>query len=720
MGSKSAAALRGTRGRVGLGVVGVMLIGGTLQAQEETGSGLEEVVVTAQKRESTEQKTAIALTVLGNEVLERNGVGDLKDMAVLAPGVNFSNASANVIVAVRGVSSRDTTEIGDPAVSVSTDGFYIQRPIGLADALYDLERVEVLRGPQGTLYGRNATGGAINFITAKPENEFKAKAALTYGNYDLLVAEGMVNMPISDTFQARVAVYSRDRDGFRENEGPRPGDDAKTRSGRVHLRWTPSDNFLALLSAQYTDVGGVGPTMFGYRPPGALDVNYRPPLDPDGTPHGAPYQFIDAKTTTVQLNLEYSLAFADIVYMGGYRKLDYQQRRDLDGLPDSSTYFTPSEKPVDWSHELRLVSNGDGPWQWQMGGYYFDEQNDLLSYFQSYAPSVTNPPLNMFTFFYDVVARSKAVFGQAYYDLTDTLELSAGVRYSKDFKSRKGYANTGAGDVPTDVKGEGSKTTYHVGLDWQVRPSNLLYIKYDTGYKAGGFGEIFQTDGTTVPYTYDPEEIAAIEIGSKNRFFDNNLQLNVAAFYYDYKDQQVTVIVNGLAQVLNAGKSETFGLEVEGSLKLGGGRLDAAIALLDSEFKDFCTLVTATGTCDSDFDYSGNVPPQAPKTQVTLGYEHAFPAFGGVLVPRIQGRYESAVYHGIENLRYQRQDSYTKGDAMLTYTPESGSWSVQAFVRNFTDETTFTSGSYSGLWNSQTYALADPRTYGMRVSFNFQ
>lgn len=720
MGSKLGTAVQMTRGQMGLGVMGVMLVGSPLYAQDANGLGLEEIVVTAQKRESTEQKTAIAMTVLGADTLERNGVGNLKDMVNLAPSVNFSNNSANVIIAVRGVSSRDTTEIGDPAVSVSTDGFYIQRPIGLADSLYDLERVEVLRGPQGTLYGRNATGGAINFITAKPEKEFKAKAGLTYGSYNLMIVEGMVNVPISDTLQARVAAYSRDQDGYRENEGPRPGDDAEARSGRVHLQWTPIDNFKALLSAQYTDTGGVGPTMYGYRPPGALNNNFLPDFDADGTPHGTPYQFIDTQTTTVQLNLEYSLSFADIIYLGGYRELEYKQRRDLDGLTDSSAYFAPSENPVDWSHELRLVSNGDGPFQWQVGGYYFDEHNELLTYFQSYAPTVVNPPLNRFTFFYDVVARSKAAFGQVSYDLTDTVELSAGVRYSEDFKSRTGFANTGAGNVPTDVEGEGNQTTYHVGLDWQVAPANLLYIKYDTGYKAGGFGEVLQANSTTVPYTYDPEEISAIEIGSKNRFFGNSLQLNVSAFYYDYKDQQVSVNVNGLAQVLNAGKSETFGLEVEGSLQVGaGGRLDAAIALLDSEFKDFCTRITATGACAAGFDFSGNVPPQAPETQVTLGYEHAFTVFGGSLVPRLQGRYESEVFHGIENFGRQRQESYAKGDAMLTYTPDSAVWSVQGFVRNFTDETTITSAAYSGLWNSQTYALADPRTYGLRLSVNF-
>jgi iron complex outermembrane receptor protein len=718
MNSKLTAAVLATLGQASLGMLMVIGTAATAAAADSTGlEGLEEVVVTAQKRESTEQKTAVAMTILGSETLERNGVGNLRDMIALAPSVNYSQNSANVIIAVRGVSSRDTTEIGDPAVSISTDGFYVQRPIGFAESIYDLERVEVLRGPQGTLYGRNATGGAINFITAKPEKEFSARTSLTLGNYNLVTAEGMVNLPISDQLQARVAVYSRQQDGFRTNEDPAPaGDDADAKSIRVHLAYQPTDNFKALLSLQYTDIGGVGPTVYGVRPVGALNNDVLPPIDSDGSPHGLPAQYIDATTKTAQLTLDYNLGFADIVYLGGYRKLDYTQRRDLDGLLDSSAYFNPSETPADWSHELRLVSNGDGPFEWQVGGYFFDEQNELLTYFQSYA--VPNPPLNRFVFSYDVVARSKAAFGQASYKVTDDVKLTAGVRYSDDFKSRKGFSNTGGGDVPTNVEGSGTKTTYHLGADWQVTDANMLYVKYDTGYKAGGFGEVI-TGGASVPYTYAPETIKAIEAGAKNRFLDNRAQVNVSVFHYDYEDQQVSVTTNGLAQILNAGKSELYGLELEGSLQVGqGGRLDAAVAYLEAEFKDFCTR-KVNGVCAAGADFSGNAPPQAPQRQFSLGYEHAFSAFGGTLTPRVQGRYESESYFGIENFERQRQEGYTKADAMLTFAPDSNRWNVQGYVRNIGDETVLTTATYSGLWNAITFGLADPRTYGARFTVNW-
>ena len=204
---------------------------------------IQEVVVTAQKRSTTAQKTAAAVTVFDAKTLEKNGVQTLQDLTKLAPGVSLGQNSASVIVTVRGVSSRDTSEIGDPAVSISTDGFSIQRPTGLSGSVYDLERVEVLRGPQGTLYGRSATGGAINFITAKPGKEFDGKVAVGVGNYGLITTEGMLNVPLNDDWAMRAAFQSTRHDGYRKGEAPgRAGDDDDSQSvSYTHLTLPTSD-----------------------------------------------------------------------------------------------------------------------------------------------------------------------------------------------------------------------------------------------------------------------------------------------------------------------------------------------------------------------------------------------------------------------------------------------------------------------------------------------
>jgi outer membrane receptor protein involved in Fe transport len=208
---------------------------------------LSDVIVTAERREASAQRTPIAMSVLSPDTLQRNGVSALSDLARIAPSVNFSFVRSNAVITIRGVSSRDTTEIGDPAVATSIDGFFYQRTIGLNDSVFDLERVEVLRGPQGTLYGRNATGGAINFITAKPKPEFGASVRGGFGNYNSINTEGMVNVPVTNWLAIRASFATRSHDGYRNNAPGPNGDDAAAKAARIHLLFTPTDRLRVLL-----------------------------------------------------------------------------------------------------------------------------------------------------------------------------------------------------------------------------------------------------------------------------------------------------------------------------------------------------------------------------------------------------------------------------------------------------------------------------------------
>jgi iron complex outermembrane receptor protein len=218
---------------------------------------LAEVVVTAEKKTSSEEKTPIAMTVLSSDVLQSNAVGNLQNLSSIAPSVSFSQANAATVITIRGVSSRDTTETGDPAVAVNIDGFYFQRAIGFGDSLFDLQRVEVLRGPQATLYGRNATGGAINLVTAKPGKEFEANASVGFGNFDSITTQGALNLPLSDRVQMRVAYFTRSHDGYRDNAPARDGDDEDAKAARLHLMVEPTDSLTLLLTAELTKLGGV-------------------------------------------------------------------------------------------------------------------------------------------------------------------------------------------------------------------------------------------------------------------------------------------------------------------------------------------------------------------------------------------------------------------------------------------------------------------------------
>lgn len=677
-----------------------------------------DIVVTAEKRESTLQRTPIAMSVFTPDTLSSNGVNSIADLSRIAPSVNLAQNSVNTIITIRGVSSRDTTEIGDPAVSISSDGFYFQHPFGLNESIYDLERVEVLRGPQGTLYGRNATGGAVNFITAKPGKDFDASLSAGYGNYNAYTADGFINVPLGETLSARGSFFFRKHDGYRTNNyaGGKDGDDANAKSARLQLKFDPTDRLSILLKGEYTDVGGVGPTFYGVPLTGAVDYDMEAPKVRQGSALGQPRQSIDMKSKLVELTANYDFGFAGLTYIGGWRSQKYSQVRDLDGLLKSDAYFIPSEDAEDWQHELRLTSSGNGPFQWQLGAFYFRNKNNLATYFSTYADPAYPDGYARFSFIYPkVVAKSKAVFGQASYEIVPNLKAEAGVRYSKDEKFREGYSDTSGAaelELPANQRttvgsASSDKWTYHLAMNWQATPSNLLYVKRDTGYKAGGFSDL----GTLGVLQYGPENITAYEIGSKNRFGRGVFELNLSAYYYDYKDQQISQFRDGFTAVFNAGKSEVYGFEIESVVRPSPrDQLDVYLGYTHARFKDFIV-----GTQQ----YAGNRPPNSPTYQVSVGYQHDFPIGDGKLTLRGQSRLEDDYYLAFTNYGFEKQDSFTKTDFMLTYTAPQDRWSAQAYVRNIENETILTSASVSGLFGAYTFQYGDPRTYGARLTFNF-
>lgn len=680
-------------------------------SDEAAVGSLEEVIVTAEKRSASEQKTPISMTVFSQEALQSNGVGSLDDLTSIAPSVSFGRASNASIVTIRGVSSRDTTEIGDPAVAVSIDGAYFQRAIGMSDATFDLERVEVLRGPQGTLYGRNATGGAINFITAKPTQEFGGYASVTLGNYDLVSTEAALNLPLADRAQLRASFFTRSHDGYRNNAPGSNGDDADSKAARVHLMLEPTDQLTALLTLEWVKLGGVGPAVYGTPltfDEGGNVLHTRQPLPPNAEtwPLSSPPNRLDSTTKSLRWKIDYDFGGADLTYIGSYRRLDYQALYDLDGTDLVGAYFLPKEQPRTWSHEVRLASKDDTRFAWQIGGISFEEKNNLYTLFQTY--DVANPPQTLYIFSYpDIAAKSVAGFGQASYAVTDEVKIEAGLRYSKDDKHRRGLFDYGPGVQIQDAASSSNKTTYHAGINWQRTPSNLLYAKYDTGYKAGGFTDVAP---------YDPETITAYEIGTKNRFLGNTVQLNAAAFYYDYTDQQISQFIDGRTLVRNAGSSEIYGLELEGSALLGNAdRLDGYIGYLHAEFTDFALSVGS-----QNVQLAGNHPPQSPSLTANLGYQHEFAMpNGATLTARIQTNYTSKSYLTFFNYPNDRQDSYTRSDLIFTYTPEGGQWLIEAFGRNLENEQVLTQAQENGLWGMYNYQFMAPRTYGVRFKVNW-
>jgi len=685
--------------------------------QTESAAGLEEVVVTAQKRKEDAQSTPIAMSVYTAAALAAAGVDNMQTLSAVAPDVNFAVIQGESVITIRGISSRDTTEIGDPDIPINTDGLYLNRPYSLDATMYDVDRVEVLRGPQGTLYGRNSIGGAINIVDAKPQKDFEANTSLEYGNYSDIKITGMINLPLSDTLQTRVAFLSSSHDGYRHNAPQPDGDDEDAKSVRLEVAFQPFETFQGLLTAQYTRLRGMGDVSqnipYIYEANGQL--NHALPAGINAFTFPLYTQnFLDLSESTQRWDFRYDVGGIELADIGGYDETQWHHEDDQSN--QGSYYgFQQNEYPKTLSNEFRITSTASDPLAWQLGAFYFLENSHLLS--GNYNPQSDGSYLRQFSFIYKTQAKSIAGFGQASYNFTDALKLTAGVRYTHDEKSRSGEIDIPLSaappvtylSIPQLGSTSSSKTTEHVGLDYKVTDSNLLYAKYDTGYKAGGFTDLNQ---------YGPETITAYEVGSKNRFLDNSLQVNLAAFYDDYKNQQVSEIVgdgpnSGGTIILNAGASRIYGAEAEVIDQVPVlGKVNVAIDYLHARFTDFLVL-NAAGT--ANVQLAGNSPPQAPTWSIGLGLEHKWALPAGTLTGRIQSKIQTAQYFSYYDYADTRQGAYTMSDAYLEFAPGQGKWQITAFVRNLENSVVFTNAQENTFANAYSYAFYAPRTYGLRL-----
>ena len=713
----------------GAGVYGAMLGGLALAsvqyacAQEVAAAAanpgeLQTVVVTSEKRANSEQKTPIAMSVYTGDQLQSAGITDLRALSTIAPDVKLGGTVTPVLT-MRGISSRDTTEIGDPAVVVATDGTYNNRYYALGASLYDIGRIEILRGPQGTLYGRNANGGLINIITNKPTKELEGQVSVDVGNYSAQRVNAVVNIPLSDTVQMRAAASTSYHKGYFNNAPDRNGDDDDSRSARVSLAFQPTKEFNGVVTVQQTTRSGVGSSYLGipyvYNADGSVAHDMPVfPADPRTFTVATPRR-LDLNDKLIRWNLSYDLPGAQISYIGGYDTIDYHVAADSSASLSAPVSFVQNEHPKTQNHELRVASTGDGAWAWQAGLYYFQEKSTLASANES--PFSAGRYLATFGFNYAPYASSKALFGQTSYKLTDTLKLSAGVRRTRDEKSREGflYFATNSTEplnlvtVPQQADGSWNKSIWHAGLVAGVVFGVDQRLLRRIPVQAGGFTDISP---------YGPESVKGYEIGSKMRFLNNRAQLNLSAFSYDYSGQQVSETVsldNGLTgtNILNAGKTRSRGVEGDLQARIAPiGKITLSAAYLRARFLDF-VVANSAGT---NVQLAGNRPPQSPTLSVGLGLEHEWAVGNGNVVGNFNMKYQTAQHFTFFNYANDLQKAYTTADVSATYQPNDSKWSVQVYVRNLNDKLAFSQAEESGFSSSYRYGFIAPRTFGVKTS----
>lgn len=666
--------------------VSLLLGSQTAYAQDEAGiaasdaaasgnsAGLTEIVVTARKATEKLQDAPIAITAIGGESLTTGGIKDPTDLQVRLPSVSFQSSHVPSIL-IRGIGTYNNQFNVDSAVAYSYDGTYIAHLYGLPPIMLDIAQVEAVRGPQGTLYGRNANGGGISFVTNRPQHYLDASAGITAGNYDALGTDLMVNVPLGTNVAFRAAFGSDKHDGYLK----RGYNDARNYAARARLLIEPTSNFEILSTVDYSRTKGRG-SQFSYCPPlsdnpACEGVPWKPfdglsnVVDPD-TPENA----FSTKNLGIYNEMNLDLDWAVVTSLTSYRRYETETTQDFGGLRN-----IPSHTDRFITQELRIGSPSYSSLKWVAGVFYSHEKlvGDDTYLFGS-VPFVRVDVPNS-------IARSAAVFGEITYPVTDTLSITGGARYTYEKKESFGtatfYDGTGAivSVVPTGGSQTQKRVTWKAGIDYRVTPHSLLYATVSTGFKSGGVNQV--PSGIGLPETYDPELITAYQIGTKNRFFNDRFQLNAEAFYYDLKgfNSYVTLthptLPGPVFGTASSQKATLYGGEIEMTfLASDADRFDLSLALLHSRFDTF--VIGST-------DNSGNQIPGSPKYALGLAYQHTFDmSDGSTLVAQIDTKIVAGHYVDISNAAGSYQERYTRSGATLTYTDPGENWRASIFVRN--------------------------------------
>lgn len=693
-----------------LGGVGMCLsMSAGVQAAETGEVSLETVLVTATRRETNLQETPLAISAFNQAALDENHVSTLLDMRGLVPNLQFfSNGDHAVpLVFIRGLGTRNQTEAGDQGISFYTDGVFSARSQGTTVMMYDLDGVEVLRGPQGTLFGRNSTGGAVSLHSAKPRLDgFNASGEIAAGSYSMLELRGMANVPITDKWAIRVAGAKDEQEGQTDYAPGNPFASSRKygtvdlSSFRVSSLFEPSDDVSWHLVYE------------NFRNRGTGDVASQDFEDRVNDATAAGNLNLDSDSIRTRLDIGFGEGYT-LSYIGGYA--EFSQAQMYGNEPQGDTRNTVDSSYEGTQHELQLTNPSEARFNYTAGLYYFEEENsirfDMLHGSWGFTPQDQATVLSSFV----QPARSletQSAYAQGTFKVTDALRLTAGARYIDDSREDKGGRSIDCtfglrGNLPTnlvrnaaalngaqgcyyrqynDMKGDWSKTTWMARGEYDLTDSVMTYLSYETGWKSGvlqdgkGYDDLVTPSGSldfsrNNSLLQKPEEVDSIELGIKTDF--SNWRLSANVFYMDFADMQVTgaVIdpVTGRSTLTNtnAGGATIKGLEVEASAGLfnGAGQLAATFAYLDATYDEFqgneqnfgdargriwnnCAFgVEPSGACVGNvFDFAGNNLPYAPEYQLTVQYSHEFPLPGGAaVVPRIRASYYDDMVLGWEN-----------------------------------------------------------------------
>jgi iron complex outermembrane receptor protein len=751
--------------RMSLAVAAVALVAEGAWAQVTP--RLEEVQVTAQRRPEDVQRMAVGVGVLTPEQLRDAGVSKPQELGELLPALQVAATAAPITVYyLRAAGNFTGNSLTDSAVAFNVDGVYVGRPHATAGFFYDLERIEVVKGPQGTLYGRNATAGAINVLPKRPElGRSTAEAAVEMGNHGALRLDGVANIPLGERSAVRAAGFKVEHDGYM-NDGLDDQDDI---AGRLSFLSEPNDALSVKIAADYFDQGGLGTAST----PVALGPAHRFGISSEqgGDFYESQRNFVggrnfEAMPLTQRLDNYFWGVNATIDWTtdrGTFTLLPAYREGHLDTIGAAiGTQVITIEDDRQTSLEARFASDTGGRVDYIAGAYWFDETNEVPRF-------VPNTQFTMSVQGYDTGVESSAAFGQLKWALTGSLRATLGARYTHEEKFLRGsfessvrrcVVPTGCPDneripvtqveplapdpdpsdgvitfgarIESDESEDFSNWTWRAALEADVGEQSFLYASYDTGFKSGGF--FFSNDSEV----FRPEHLEALTLGSKNRLWGDRLQLDVELFHWRYEDQQVSTITqdsHGVTNLAtrNVGNATMNGIEVESTWAVTEAtRLSLGLQFLDATYDDFVYVTPLTsgppltgcamtpGASGFEVDCSGKRAPYAPVWTVNLGAEYAFRLPGdSALVAGVRLRYQSETLTGLDFTPLEYQEGFTTLGASVTWTSRDERYSVAAYGNNLTDETVVANSFQPPFGAFVVGTLRPPRLYGLRVAARF-
>ncbi len=771
------------------------------EGQAAPSEGLGDIVVTAQRKSENLQRAAVAVDVVSGSDLISAGITQVDRLSEQVPALTVEPTSTGNLIFIRGVGNFTVTPNSDPAIAFNYDGVYVGRPAGTTGVFFDLERVEVLKGPQGTLYGRNATGGAINVIPVQPKlGDLSGYATANFGNYKTITGEGAINVPLGDNGAFRLSASHSSHDGYLRDGGS----DENLSSLRAQLKAELTPNLTVRVATDYSHTGGDGASVsyignYVFSPAAGANVFIPANLDLDEGVLSAASQAYRLTVPTGpagrRLDALAISPFQDNNFYGANAQIDLKtsfgtitvtpawRNNDLNYLSTAGAFaYRQREEDNQYSIEARLTGDRIGIFDYTLGLYYYHETIDSRTALSASATTTfQNSRLG---------TKSYAPFGRVTAHLSDRLRLVGGVRYTEDHKTYLSVAVAGTiacqvriNNVPTcptaplfplvedpslipfafpapggaprplivngvpsgaivirsdrsdDTRLKNTKVTYRGAVEFDVADQSLAFASIETGYRSGGFSP------ATGFETYQPETITAYTLGVKNRFFDNRLQLNVEAFWWEYRNQQVSAVRPDLSVpprtaniTQNIGRSRIRGVEIEGRFLLTPRTLISTnIQYLDAQNGDFryiaqnagtppvsgCATTLSTVTNSYTVDCSAFPSYNSPKWTLNFSAQHTVELGDYQVVLGADTQHKTSFFGGFLYLPQQKVEPAWRSNAQISFGPADERWSVSGYVRNIEGDRVPAYLSTHPLANIVIAGTTAPRTYGVRAAVRF-